>query len=118
MKMVYTILVVAFLGCSPKGKTASADKKGPEQPAPIEQGRDQASKGYKKAWITDMTGLDACTFLLKLEDGSRLQPDQLAMEFRKDGLAVWIKYGLWKDAMSTCMSGKMVRLTAIEVREE
>lgn len=39
-----------------------------------------------------MRELDGCTYLLELQDGSKLQPVTLPVEFQHGGLKVRIKY--------------------------
>ncbi|HVI43830.1 MAG TPA: hypothetical protein VM802_03140 [Chitinophaga sp.] len=68
--------------------------------------------------VKDMSGLDGCGMMIELKDGSRLQP----VEFKepgftlKDGQHVKLNYTELKDRMTTCMSGKVVRVECI--REE
>src|SRR5687768_7118523 len=75
------------------------------------------AQGYEKAIVTDNIGLDGCRFMLQLESGKKLEPTNLAAEYTKDGLKVWVKYQLVKNAMSICMAGEIVQLTNIEKRE-
>jgi hypothetical protein len=68
--------------------------------------------GFVKATIINYT-LDGCGFMLRLEDGKKLEPVNLAEEFKKDNIKVWIKYQHYK-GNSICMAGEMVTVTAIE----
>lgn len=68
------------------------------------------------ATVIDYSELDGCRFLLKLEDGRKLEPVNLENKYMKDGLRVLIT---WKNAegMSICMAGTMVEITSIRLAE-
>lgn len=74
---------------------------------------DYAAQGYSKATVIDFSGVDACRFLLQLEDGTRLQPENLDSVFEKNATLVWVKYYPQKNAVSICMAGKVVHVTDI-----
>lgn len=74
---------------------------------------DYAAQGYSKATVIDFSGLDGCGFLLQLEDGTRLQPENLEPAFEKNSIPVWVKYYPQKNAVSICMAGKVVHVTDI-----
>ena len=67
-----------------------------------------------KGIVTDMTGLDGCGMMIKLDNGTRLQPVVLPQGFvlQKDK-KVKLRYTILKDRMSTCMSGPVVQITSI-----
>ncbi len=67
--------------------------------------------------VIDNRGLDGCTYILILGDGTRLEPVDLAESFRKDSLKVMIKYSEVKQP-SICMVGRMVNIIEIKVRSE
>ena len=71
--------------------------------------------GFTKATIIRST-TDGCSWMIKLEDGKMLEPVNLKEEFKKDGLNVWIQYTHYEN-FSFCMSGEMVTITAMELRE-
>ncbi len=71
--------------------------------------------GYTKATIINYT-VDGCSWMIKLEDGKLLEPVNLKDEFKKDGLKVWIQYKHYEN-YSFCMSGEMVIVSAMEIRE-
>lgn len=73
--------------------------------------------GFFKAVVVDKRGFDGCTFLLKLEDHSTLEPLGLDEQFKVAGKKIWIKFGIAKNAMSVCMSGTPVNITAAEAVE-
>ena len=78
---------------------------------------DYAKENYTMATVVNMTGLDGCGYLLKLEDGKKLEPDKpLEETFRVDGLPVWVKFQMTKGMASICMAGQIVRISHIEKR--
>ena len=70
---------------------------------------------YTKATIINYT-IDGCSWMIRLEDGKLLEPINLKDEFKKENLKVWIQYKHYEN-FSFCMSGEMVTITAIELRE-
>ena len=66
-----------------------------------------------KAMVLDYNELDGCTYILELEDGTRLEPVELPESFRSDSLKVWVKYTIVKRA-SICMVGQMVTVNEIK----
>ncbi|MBK6640060.1 MAG: hypothetical protein KBH11_01820 [Bacteroidia bacterium] len=75
-----------------------------------------AEPGTVSATVIDMRELDGCTYLLELQDGSKLQPVTLPVEFQHGGLKVRIKYKK-VEIMSICMSGTPVELTYIKAEK-
>lgn len=71
--------------------------------------------GFTKAIIINST-LDGCTWLMELEDGKKLEPVNLKEDLKRNGLKVWIQYKRYEN-FSFCMTGEMVTITAIEIRE-
>ena len=69
-----------------------------------------------EASVINMTGLDGCTFLLKLLNGEMLEPINLPADFKINGLKVLITYELYQGA-SICMAGKMIKITHIKKKE-
>ncbi|MFH1320417.1 MAG: hypothetical protein ABII90_07180 [Bacteroidota bacterium] len=116
MKFIFLLLFLSIsLSCSKKTVPASETKEQPAQQTIVK--RDYAKEKYVKATVIDMTGLDGCKFLLKLEDGKKLEPTNLDPAYRKDSLPVWIRYIETKGVMSICMAGKIVKIIGIERRE-
>lgn len=70
-----------------------------------------SADGLTTGTVVDLTGLDGCKFLIQLATGKRLEPTNLAAEFKKDGLEVSFKYEEQKDLASACMAGKIVTVT-------
>ncbi|MBC7413190.1 MAG: hypothetical protein H7331_12145 [Bacteroidia bacterium] len=72
------------------------------------------SNGFFKVTVIDKRGLDGCRFLLKLEDHSTLEPIGLDEKFLVAGKKIWVKFAVAKNAMSVCMSGTPVNISAAE----
>lgn len=68
-------------------------------------------EGFTAGTVVDLTGLDGCKFLIQLATGKRLEPTNLAAEFKKDGLEVTFKFEEQKDIASACMAGKIVTVS-------
>lgn len=114
MKSVYYfIFVILLLSCSPKSTPVGTSEKKKKQVSTA----DYIAQGFVKATVIDLTGLDGCRFLLQLEDGSRLEPENLDTAFAKAGTPVWVKYFFQKNAISICMAGKVVHIADILKRE-
>lgn len=77
---------------------------------------DFAAEGYLKATVIYYE-VDACKYVLQLEDAKKLEPVNLKEEFKKDQLPVWIKYLPKKNTVSICMAGTIVELTDIQLRK-
>ena len=106
------LLLCLMLSCSKKTVPASEVKIEATEQKTVE--RDYEKEKFIRATVVDMTGLDGCQFLLKLEDGKKLEPINLDPAYKKNGLPVWIRYIDSKGSMSICMAGKIVRIIAIE----
>lgn len=68
-----------------------------------------------KATLNDFTGLDGCTWVVKLEDNEVLEPINLS-DFNlglKEGKKVWIKYKPAENMASICMVGQIVEIEGI-----
>jgi hypothetical protein len=95
--LVVLIVLVLLAGCKAKQKAT-----------------DYEAQGYVKATVIRYE-VESCGYLLQLAGEEKLAPQQLDDRFKKDGLAVWIKYTpLKKQPMSTCMAGKAVTITDIK----
>ena len=73
--------------------------------------------GSVKAELKDYTGLDGCGMLIKLNDGSILEPTNLT-DFNislEDGKKIWINYDE-NNGASICMVGKMIEINCISDR--
>lgn len=107
-----TLLIVTVLGFS---ACHCKKKAGGETKSELIQ-RDFEKEGYAKATVK-ASELAGCNFLLKLENNKNLEVSGLTEEFQKDNLAVWIKYSIKKNAVSTCQAGQMVELSDIQLRQ-
>lgn len=79
---------------------------------------DYAKEGYVKAVIIHYN-VDGCKYLIELQDKAKtkLAPNKLADEFKKDKEKIWIKYVLAKkQPMTTCMAGKLAEVEDIKKR--
>lgn len=69
------------------------------------------------AKLVDKSGLDGCTWLIELEDGSMLQPlnlDSFNIEKQND-LSISLTYKKADAFAGICMAGQMVELSCIHV---
>ncbi|HKC67644.1 MAG TPA: hypothetical protein VKG26_05400 [Bacteroidia bacterium] len=76
-------------------------------------------EGYVKAEVIHYK-VEGCGYLIELTDKAKtkIAPDKLADEFKKDKEKVWIKYTLAKkQPMSTCMAGKLAEVIDIQKRK-
>ena len=102
MKNVYWFLVFAVLII----QTSCAQKK-------------YAQEGYVAATVIDYK-VDGCKFLLELNDKekTKLSPDKLPDELKKDKQKIWVKYSVAKKQMfSICMAGKQIDVLDIQKRK-
>jgi hypothetical protein len=110
----FSLLVIS---CHCKRKAVYGDKTTSEEKGGLQgEKRDFIKEGYQKATVINYT-VDGCTFLLELEDNRKLEPVNLAADFKKDKLEVWIKFIAKKDGVSACMAGSMVELSDIRLRK-
>ena len=76
-------------------------------------------EGYTEATVIDYK-VDGCKFLLELndEEKTKLSPNKLPDELKKDQQKVWVKYSVVKKQMlSTCMAGKQIEVLDIQKRK-
>ncbi len=76
-------------------------------------------EGFVKAIIIDYK-VDGCKFLIQLADKekTKLVPDKLTDNFKKDKIKVWVKYTVAKkQEMSSCMAGKQCEVIEIKKRK-
>lgn len=77
-----------------------------------------AKEGYEKAVVINYK-VDGCGFMLQLLDKrkSKISPDKLPDEFKKEKMKVWIKYSASKkQPITTCMAGHFCDLIDIKKR--
>lgn len=112
------VLLIGLAGCEPESANISKDC-------------------IYTATVEDLTGLDGCGFLFKLDNGDYLEPvwrwsfvcgtppfpegateDPLWDFNYKDGQRVRLGFEPANDTGSFCMKGKMVYITCLEVIDE
>ena len=75
---------------------------------------DYWSEGFVKATVIKYE-VESCGYILQLDSEKRLMPENLADEYKKDKLVIWIKYETPKrQPMTTCMAGTVVKLTEVK----
>jgi len=80
---------------------------------------DYEKEGYVKAEIIHYK-VEGCGYLIELIDKAKtkIAPDKLADEFKKDKEKIWIKYAIAKkQPMSTCMAGKLAEIIDVKKRK-
>jgi hypothetical protein len=75
--------------------------------------QEATGKGYTLVTVKDYRDLDGCQYLLVLENGEKLQPQQLDEKFKTDSTKLYVKYKKI-EGMSICMAGMMVELTDVK----
>ena len=64
--------------------------------------------------VTDVTGLDGCGIVIKLDNGTTLQPIVLPQGFQlQKDKRVRLRYKVLKDRMTTCMNGTTAEIISI-----
>lgn len=104
---------------SPESSTEtieSVEAKEDVKPQEVEESMliDYEKLKFISATVVDVSELDGCGYMLKLENGKKLQPTPaLSDEFKVNDLPVWVKFQVKKGAVGICMSGQIVTLTSI-----
>ena len=80
--------------------------------------KDLSTEGFTKAVVVKYE-VEACGFVLQLENGKILQPSKtIETKFSKDQLPVWVKYQiLKKQSPNICMAGESADLLEIKLRK-
>lgn len=106
IKTVLFILfcLINFYSCKSNKKVAKET---------VVTGDEKKTQGFTKGVVTKYD-VDGCTFLITLENGKRLHPLNLDEAYQIDGLGVWIKYIFQREAITVCMAGEVIKITAIE----
>lgn len=71
-------------------------------------------QNYTKATINKID-LDGCSWVIILDNGKRLEPINLADEFKINNLNIWVQYKTYQ-GNSVCMIGEMITVLAIAKR--
>ncbi|MAX81406.1 MAG: hypothetical protein CL843_14695 [Crocinitomicaceae bacterium] len=76
----------------------------------------QILDGYTVAIVKDYSGLDGCGYMLEVSNEAKtlLLPQNLPEKFQKDGMKVCLKYTFAKEAMTICMTGKVILIEDIQ----
>lgn len=114
MKNKFTHITLITLGIAALYVLPSCSKFSKKEPVVINEPA-PLYPDYTKATIINYT-LDGCSWMLQLESGKKLEPKNLAQEFKKEGLQVWIKYSNYEN-YSFCMAGQMVTINKIAIRK-
>ncbi len=70
---------------------------------------------YLEVSVVDARSLDGCKFLLEDKHSFRYQPVNLPDSVSLNGKNIFILYTNEKDLFTTCMGGKLIRITDIKV---
>lgn len=125
MKIAATAVHLALIGLISLSLGSCKTHKATGAVAPLTTGAspgkpnvtDYAKMGYIKATVIRLT-LDGCGYLLQLDSGKKLEAQNLAEEFKKEKLVLWIKYEpAGGNVASICMAGDIVRLTDCKVAQ-
>lgn len=116
MKKIVSIIFSLFVLHSSFFLAACCGKKKAIAQSSKEIKRDFENEGYIKATVI-FYEVSGCEYVLKLEDEKKLEPSNLAADYKKDQLAVWLKYISKKGGMSVCMAGQMVDIIDIQLRK-
>jgi hypothetical protein len=65
--------------------------------------------------VRNFSGLDGCSLLIEMKDGSFLQPFEMTPDFKlMEDQKIKFSYEQIEGVASTCMKGKIVRITKIK----
>lgn len=70
---------------------------------------------YLEVKVVDARGLAGCGFLLEDKNSVRYQPVNLADSLTLDGKKIFILFVDEKNKMTTCMGGRLIRITDVKV---
>lgn len=106
------LLLAGFSACKAKKKAEDvAPPRGETSIMPKE-------KPEVEGTLRNMAGLDGCKWMIELNNGSKIQPTNLAAFdiALAEGQKVWVEYVEQQGVMSTCMAGKVVKLIKLYPR--
>ena len=115
-QLAFAFVITTCVACSPKTNTSTKEEPDNNATESLKAEKEYEKEKYIKAMVVDMSALDGCRFMLKLESGKKLEPDKMDQIYQRDNMNVWIKYSLNKGGASICMSGQMVTLIDIQLR--
>jgi hypothetical protein len=93
---------IALQGCATKDSISKTD-----DTAMIQAGFASGSIFFQKDKETP------CDYLIKLDDGSLLEPAGLGEEFKKDGLKIWVQYAASR-RVSLCENSMPITISEIK----
>ena len=102
LSIIVSFAIATFFSCKCKTKS----------PVSI----DYSAQGYTAATIIDFE-VDGCKWMIQFASGEKYEPQNLAEEFKKDQLKVWIKYEIQKKAISICMGGIVIKVVDVKKME-
>jgi hypothetical protein len=107
LALVFATTVLTFSACQNKNKKIIVKKNYTE--FKVERGV-----------LVDNTKLDGCGWMIRLDNGTMLNATNLVGMAPKlqDGLKVEIQYDVQDGVMTTCMSGKTVMLTFLNMSNQ
>jgi hypothetical protein len=70
---------------------------------------------YTEMNVVDARSLDGCSFLLEDNSAVRYQPVNLPDSVAVDGKKIFVLFVDEKNKMTTCMGGRLIRITDVKV---
>ncbi len=70
---------------------------------------------YTEMSVVDARSLDGCSFLLEDKGAVRYQPVNLPDSVSIDGKKIYVLFVDEKNKMTTCMGGRLIRITDVKV---
>lgn len=105
ISFIFSISILLLSACG-------SDKKLKEQQSNIQENAKLEAKGFTLGTIIDKTGLDGCSYLIKLPDSTLFEPINLKEDFKKDQITVAFKYKKSRKA-TVCMNGQPIVISEI-----
>lgn len=109
--IILTLFTMFFVLGSCKGNKKTSNKE-------VVEKSEETQECTDKAIVVDYTGLSGCSYLLRLSDGSYLNPGGIKREDLARSYKVKVGYEVVQDAMSNCMKGKIVNVTCFTILKE
>lgn len=70
---------------------------------------------YLEVSVVDARSVDGCGFLLQDKNAVRYQPVNLPDSVATEGKKIFILFAVEKSSMTTCMGGRLIRISDIKV---
>jgi len=97
--------IAVMMSCNENKSMSSSVDQAQEDETKLEQ-------GYRKAEIKKFDADDPCQYQIQLANSELLDPQELAEDFQKDGLEVWVKF-LGQRRQSRCGRAQPVEVLEI-----